>query len=52
VSHECSLVGGSASVSFYGARLVDSVDFLVVSLISLAPSVFSYPLPQNSQSSA
>ena len=35
-SHESSLVGGTAFISYYGSRLVDSVGFLVVSLTSLA----------------
>ena len=40
---ECSLVGGSVSVSLHGPRLVDSVGLPEVSLIPLVPS-----LPQQS----
>ena len=39
-SHESSLVGGTAFISHYGSRLVDSVGFLVVPLTSLASPSF------------
>ena len=38
-SYTGSLVGGSASVSPYEPRLVDSVGLLVVSLTPLAPMI-------------
>jgi hypothetical protein len=40
LSHACSLIGGSVSVSSYGPRLVDSVGLLVVPLTPLAPEIF------------
>ena len=42
-----SLVGGSGSVSLCGSRLVDSVGFLMVSLIFLATCILPLPLPQD-----
>jgi len=45
--HEGSLVGGSVSLSLYAPKLVDSVDFLVISLTCLAPSILSPSLPQD-----
>lgn len=44
LSHSCCLVGSSVSMSPHKPRLVDSVDFLVVSLTPLAPSIFPPPL--------
>ena len=38
-SHASSLVGGTAFISYYGSRLVDSVGFLVVPLTSLASTI-------------
>lgn len=49
-SHTHSLVGGSVFVSPYGPRLIVSVSFPVVSLISLVPSILLLPLPQDSLS--
>lgn len=46
------LVGGAVSVSTYAPRLLDSVGFLVVSLVFLAPSILPLPLPADSLSSA
>jgi hypothetical protein len=37
-------LGSSVSVAPYEPRLVDSVGFLVVSLISLAPSILGHPI--------
>ena len=45
--HACSLFGCSVSVSPHGLRVVGSVGLLVMSLTSLAPSIFQ-PLPQPS----
>jgi hypothetical protein len=42
--HACSLVVGSLYASPYGPKLVDSVGVLLVSLASLALSVFPLPL--------
>jgi hypothetical protein len=42
----CSLVGVLVSVSSYRHRLVDSVDFLVMSLTPLVPSILPPPLQQ------
>jgi hypothetical protein len=52
-AHEYSLVGSLVSVSSHRSRLVYSVDLLVVSLTSLAPSTLPPPptLPQDSPSS-
>jgi hypothetical protein len=39
LAHECSLVGGSVSVSPYGPRLVYSVGLLMVSMTPLTPAI-------------
>ena len=44
----CSLVGGSVFVSHHGPRLVDLVEFLLVSLTTPVQSVLSPTLPQDS----
>ena len=46
LSHACSLVGSLVSVSFHGFRVVDSVDYLVMSLTSLAPSILPPLFPR------
>lgn len=46
-SHACSLGGGSVPVSPYRFRLVNFVDFLVVTLTSLVPSIPLPPLLQD-----
>ena len=38
LSHECSLVGSSASMSPYGPRLVDSLDFFFCGILCLSSS--------------
>ena len=51
-SHAGSLVGGgSVSVSPYGPKLVDSVDFLMVFLIRLAPKILPPSFLKDSPSS-
>ena len=50
LAHTCSLIGGLVSVSPLGPRLVDSVDFFVVFLTPLTPSILLPTLLQNSRS--
>jgi hypothetical protein len=50
--HACSLVGYSVSVSPYGLRLLESIDFLVLALLLDLLKFFHIPLPQNSPRSA
>lgn len=51
LSHSCSLVGSSISLSLQEPSLVDSAGFLVVPLTSLTPSILLPPLPQDFPSS-
>lgn len=51
LSHSCSLVDSSVFISPHGPRIVGSIDFLVVSLTPLAPSILPPPLPQDYPSS-
>ena len=51
LSHACSLVGSSISLSPYRPMVFDSVGFVVMSLISLAPSIFPLRFPQDSSNS-